>query len=100
MFIFASNLCKCTRVSDCPLSSLEKFLAVIPRYTSFTYSNDNGFKLLLGRVNFVTVLNHSLYVSLTLIALITDIVSIIQRASSGGLDSQAKSQQSCANCAL
>ena len=40
-------------------------------------------------MNFITVLNHSLYVSLILIALTTDIVSIIQQASFGGVDSQA-----------
>ena len=86
---FVLNFCKSTRVSDCPLSSLEQFLALILRYKSFAYSIDNGFKLLLGRVNFITVLNHSLYISLTLIAPMTDIVSIIQRASFGGVDSQA-----------
>ena len=64
-------------------------LALISRQTSFTYSIDNGFKLLLGRVNFITVLKHSLYVSLTLIVLTTNKVSIIQRASFGGVDSQA-----------
>ena len=69
--VFCFRICKCTLVSDCPTSTLEQFLALIPRYTPLTYSIDNGFKLLLGRVNFVTVLNHSLYVSLTLIALMT-----------------------------
>ena len=72
---FCHKLCKCTRFSDCPLSSMEQFLALIPRYTSFTFCIDNGFKLLLGRVNFITVLNHSLYISLALVALITEIVS-------------------------
>ena len=67
-----------THVSDCSLSSLEQFLIQIPRYTLFTYSIDNGFKLLPGRVNFIIVLYHSLYV--TLIAFMTDIVSIIQQA--------------------
>ena len=77
--IFYSKRCKCTRVSDCPLSSLEHFLALIPQYKSFTYTVDNDFKLLIGRVNFMTVLSHSLYFSLNLIALMTDTVSIIQR---------------------
>ena len=72
--IFYSELCKYTRVSDCPLSSLEHFFALIPRHTSFSYSINNGFKLILGRVNFVIVLNHDLYISLTLIALMTDVV--------------------------
>ena len=40
-------------------------------------------------MNFITVLNHSFYVSLILIALTTDVVSIFQRASYGVLDSQA-----------
>ena len=72
---FCHKLCKYTHFSDCPLSSMEQFLALIPRYTSFTFCIDNGFKLLLGRVNFITVLNHSLYISLALVALITEIVS-------------------------
>ena len=59
--IFCSKLSKCTRVSNCPLSSLEQFLALIPLYTSFTYSIDNGFKIPLGNVNVITVSNHSLY---------------------------------------
>ena len=59
--VFCSKLCKCTRVSNCSLSSLEQFLALIPLYTSFTYSIDNGFKLTLGSVNVITVLNYSLY---------------------------------------
>ena len=67
-------------------SFLEQFLIQIPRYTLFTYSIDNDFKLLPGRVNFVIVLYHSLYVTLT--ALTTDIVSIIQQASFGGVESQ------------
>ena len=71
------KLCKCTRVSNCPLLSLEQFLGLISRCTSFTYSIDNEIKLQLGRVNFITVLNHSLNVSLTLIALMTDTVSIV-----------------------
>ena len=83
--VFCSKLRKFTQFSDCPPSSLEQFLALIPRYTSFTYCTGNGFKLLLGRVNFITVLNHSL---ITLIALTTDIVSIIQRVSFGDVDSQ------------
>ena len=41
----------CTRVSDCPLLSLDMFLALIPRGISFTYTIDNGFKLQLDRVN-------------------------------------------------
>ena len=53
--IFWSKLCKCTHVWNCPLSSLEQFLALIPVYTSFTYSVDNGFKLPLGSVNFVSL---------------------------------------------
>ena len=60
--IFCSKLSKCTRVSNCPLSSLEQFLAQIPLCTSFTYSTDNGFKLPLGSVNAKTVLNQSLYI--------------------------------------
>ena len=40
-------------------------------------------------MNFVTVLNNSLHVSLTLVVLTTLIVSIIQRASFGSVDSQA-----------
>ena len=59
--IFCSKLCKCTRVSICPLSSLEQFLALIPLYKSLTYPIDNSFKLPLGSVNDITVLNHSLY---------------------------------------
>ena len=59
--IFCSKLCKCTRVSNYSLSSLEQFLSLIPLYTSFIYSIDNGFKLPLGSVNVITVLNHSLY---------------------------------------
>ena len=47
--IFSSKLCKRTRVSGCPLLSLEQFLALIPRYASCTYSIDNGFKLPLGQ---------------------------------------------------
>ena len=38
--IFSSKLCKYTRVSECHLSSLEQFLVIIPRHTSFTYSID------------------------------------------------------------
>ena len=86
--IFCFKLFKSTRVSDCPLLSLGKFLALIPRYILLTYSIDNEFKLLLVTVNFITVLNHSLYVSLTLIASHA-IVSIIQRALFGAVDSQA-----------
>ena len=86
--IFCSKLCKSTRVPDCPLLSLEQLLALIPRYVSFIYSIDNGFKILLRRVNFITALNQSLYVFLTLIAFMTGIVSIIQRISLGGVDSQ------------
>ena len=63
-------------------------LSTVPLYTSFTYSIDQGFKLLLGRVSFVTVLKHSLYVSLTLTALMTDIVSIMQWVSFRCVDSQ------------
>ena len=85
--IFCCKLCKCTRVPDCLLSSREQFLALIPWYISSTYTA-NGFKILLGRVNFMSVLSLPLYVSLTLIAVMTDIVSIIQRASFGGVDSQ------------
>ena len=67
--IFWSKLCKSTSVSDCPLSFLEQFLALIPRYASRTYSiehtlswtHSNGFKLPLGRMNFITVLNHPLH---------------------------------------
>ena len=87
--IFYSKLCERTYVLDCSLSSLEQFLSLIPRYKSFTYSTDNDFKLLIGRVNFVTVLSHCFYVSLTLVALMTDIVSIIRRALIGCFDSQA-----------
>ena len=47
--IFCSKLWKCTRVSDCPLLSLEQFLALILRYTSCTYSIDNGFTLPLDQ---------------------------------------------------
>ena len=83
------KICKCTRVSNCPLSSLEQFLALILRYISFIYSVDNGFNLALGIVNFMTVLNHFLYVSLTLIALMTDMVFIIQQAYFSAVDSQA-----------
>ena len=86
--MFCFKLCKCIHVSDCLLSSQEQFFVLIPRYTSFTYSTDNGFKLLLRRVNFITVLDYSLYVSLTLIILTTDIASIIQRALFGSVDSQ------------
>ena len=68
-----------TRVSNCTLSSLGQFLILLHRYTFFTYSIDGAFKLRLHRVNFVTVLNHSLYVSLILIALTTDVISTIQR---------------------
>ena len=60
-WIFCSKLCKCSRVSNCPLSSLEQFLALIPLYISFKYSIENGFKLPLRSVNVTTVLNHSLY---------------------------------------
>ena len=63
--------------------------ALIPRCTSLTYSVDNGFNLLLGRVIFMTVLNPYLYVSLTVIALMTDIASIIQRVYFRGVDSKA-----------
>ena len=84
--IFYSKPSKCTQDLDCPLSFLEQFLIQIPRYKLFTYSINNDFKLLPGRVNFVIVLYHSLYVTLT--ALTTDIVSIIQQASFGGVDSQ------------
>ena len=42
--IFCSKFCKCTGVSDCPLSSLEQSLALIPRYTLFAYSFDTEFK--------------------------------------------------------
>ena len=59
--IFCPKHCKCTLVSNCPLSSRKQFLALIPLYTSFTYSIDNGFKLPPGSVNVITVLNHSLY---------------------------------------
>ena len=59
--IFCSKLSKCTRVSNCPLSSLEQFFALIRLYASFTYSIDNGFKLPFGSMNVITVLNHSLY---------------------------------------
>ena len=59
--LFCSKLCKCTHVSDCSLSSLEQLKALIPQYTSLTYSIDNGFKLPLCSVNFITDLNHSLY---------------------------------------
>ena len=51
--IFCSKLCKCTGVSDCLLSSLEQSLALIILMMNL--------KLPLGRVNFMTVLNHSLY---------------------------------------
>ena len=85
--IFCSKPLKCTHVSDCPLSFSEQFLALIPRYTSFTYFTDNGFKPLLGRVNFIIILYHSLYV--TLIPLMTDIASNIQQASFRGVDWQA-----------
>ena len=54
--IFCSKPSKCTQDSDCPFSFLEQFLIQIPRYTLFTYSIDNDFKLLPGRVNFVIVL--------------------------------------------
>ena len=47
--IFYSNLCKCTRVSDCPRLSLEQFLALVPQYISCTYFINNGFKLPLGQ---------------------------------------------------
>ena len=76
------KLCKCTRFSDCPLSSLEQFLAL-------QNSADNGFKLLLVRVNFLTVLHHSLYVYLILVALMNDTVSIIHWTYFRVVDSQA-----------
>ena len=62
--IYCSKFCKCTRVSNCPLSPLEQFLALVCLYTSFTYSIDNGFKLPLGSVKVITILNHSLYVKI------------------------------------
>ena len=83
--IFCSKLCKLTHVSDCLLLSLEQLLALIPRYISFIYCIDNGFKILLRRVNFIIALNQSLYVFLILIAFMTGIVSIIQRVSLGVL---------------
>ena len=43
------------------LSSFISSAVLIPRYISLTYAIDNGFKLLLARVSFMTVLNHSLY---------------------------------------
>ena len=36
------KLCRWSRVSDCPFSSLEQFSALITRYILFTYSIDNG----------------------------------------------------------
>ena len=83
-----AKLCKYNRVSDCPLSCLEQFLAPIPRYIWFTYSINNDFKLILGRVNFITSLNHYLHVSLTLIALMTNKAFIIQRTSFRGFVNQ------------
>ena len=57
-------------------------------YIVHTHTIDNGFILLLSTVNLITVLNHSLYVSLSLIALMTAIVSIIQWAKFGSVDSE------------
>ena len=74
-------------MSQVILSFLEQFLALIPRYTLFTYFTDNGFKSLLGRANFIIILYHSLYV--TLIPFMTDIASNIQQASIGDVDWQA-----------
>ena len=71
-------------MSQVILSFLEQFLALIPRYTLFTYFTDNGFKSLLGRANFIIILYHSLYV--TLIPFMTDIASNIQQASVGDVD--------------
>ena len=59
--IFCSKLHKWTCVSNCPLSSLAQFLALIPLCRSFAYSIDNGFNLPLSSVNVITVINHSLY---------------------------------------
>ena len=88
-WIFCSKLCKDIPVSSCPLSCLEQFLPLISRYTSFTYPIDNGFKLPLDRMNFITVLNHCFHVSFDLIALTTDTVFVIQRVSFEAADSQA-----------
>ena len=86
------QLSKWTRALDCPLSSLEQ-IHTIPRYISFTHCVNNGYNLILGRVNFITVLNHSLYISFALKAVMNDVVFITKRAYfMGVVDSQALHQ--------
>ena len=71
--IFCSKPCKCTRVSDYPLLSVEKFLALMPRYTSCTYSIDNGFKLPLGQNELYNSLK-LFFVSLNSLLLLSDLL--------------------------
>ena len=70
---FCSKLTKFTRVSKCPLSSLEQFLALIPRHTSCTYSIDNGFKLPLGQNELCNCLK-LFFVSLNSLLLLSDLL--------------------------
>ena len=72
--IFCSKFWKCLRVSDSPLLSLELFLALIPRYTSCTYSIDNGVKLSLGQNELYNNLK-LFFVSLNSLLLLFDLLS-------------------------